>query len=288
MDHRVSFRQGPNGQWGNGPAFSQNAGFLPNNTTYGSGPKNNRNWNWKPQIQGQGHNQNPRGRKNKNKNKKKNAAKRDFSGSQQGYNPRYDPGVPKGPRQNQDQNHHQSQNFYPQSSPHQPRWNQQTPNQGRGYNGNNHRNEQHDGYMQNQSNYQENQRPDFYHGHPIHHQVPYQHPSPGPFYDLDDSLDSIISDAAPLFPQGPFIHFGKAEENDIEMPDAPPLDQYVYDYQSVLERIVGQALQSQQVNVDALMYQVFNEIGELKRQNRELNDTVINMFLKSWGIQPQG
>jgi hypothetical protein len=288
MDHRVSFLR-PSGQWGNGPAFSQNAGFLPNNTTYGSGPKNNRN-------------------KKKNNYKKKNARNGNFSGSKQGDNLHYDPSVPKGPRRYQNQNHRQSQNSYPQSTPHQPRWNQQTSNQGQGYKGNNYCNQKHGGHVQHPSKYQEQPLSFQVHGHPKHPQAPYQHQRPSPFTALNDSFDAIISEAAPPFSQGPFNHFGKAQDGDIEMPDAPPLDQYIYDYQSVsgfpssaiqtrgyanfdlkvLERILNQALQSQEINVNTLICQVSNEICELKRHNKELSDTVINIFLRSWGVPPQG
>lgn len=160
--------------------------------------------------------------------------------------------------------------------------------------------------MQPSSNYQENQGPVFFHGHPNYQQVPYQYQCPGSISDLDDSLDSIIFDATPPFSQGPFINVEKAQDLDIEMTDAPPLDQHIYDQQSVsgsplsafqtcrytnldakvVERIVSQALQSQQVNVDALMYQVFMEIGDLKQQNKQLSDTVINMIRRSWGVTP--
>lgn len=89
------------------------------------------------------------------------------------------------------------------------------------------------------------------------------------------------------------------------MPDAPPLEEAISNYAPILEGILNRALQAHQTNVrtkclleafletnkrqvDSLRWQVSNEIDELKRQNRELSDAVICMFLQSRGASPQG
>ena len=92
------------------------------------------------------------------------------------------------------------------------------------------------------------------------------------------------------------------QENDIEMPDAPPFEDETYNYAPALEEIW--ALQAHKNNVsanhslgvtfgtnagqvDSLMWQFSNEIDELKQQHKELGDVVMFMYLRSRGVSPQ-
>ncbi|OQE27357.1 hypothetical protein PENSTE_c004G03384 [Penicillium steckii] len=273
--------QKPQGQWGSGPAFSQNAGFLPNQSTYGSGPMNTRNGNGNKRFQnsnrGRAHQGRNRGNQSRNGNNNNN-----FSDAHDQNWP-----VDRSQRNFNNQVRDQSQRSHFQSPLDQPQWNQYNSNQGRKNNWNNgqHNHNPKKGYF----NHQENWQP-FNNNNRKHcgRQASNNHAHP-PFHSnrLESDLQIIASGN---FPQAPIAPFGMiqsiSEENDIEMPDAPPFEEEAYNYAPALEEIW--ALQAHQNDVDSLMWQFSNEIYELKQRHKELGDAVMFMYLRSRGVSPQG
>ncbi|KAK5791608.1 hypothetical protein VI817_006917 [Penicillium citrinum] len=255
------------------------------------GPKNIRNGTENPRFQNQNHGRGRRGRNRRTQ--QRNGGNGNFSGAPDFDRNGNDQNWPVDHRQ-QTFNHQvrdQSQNSHFQSPLGQPHWDQQNSNQGRRSNGGNrHRNynDPNNGSFNLQENWQphnkdnrgrNNRQASNYHAHPSFH-------SKGIESDLSEIIASASYSQAPLVPFGmlQFIH----KDEDIEMPDAPPLEEAISNYAPILEGILNRALQAHQTNVDSLRWQVSNEIDELKRQNRELSDAVICMFLQSRGASPQG
>lgn len=201
------------GQRGSGPAFNQNAGFLPSQTTYGSGPKNIRNGTENPRFQNQNHGRGRRGRNRRTQ--QRNGGNGNFSGAPDFDRNGNDQNWPVDHRQ-QTFNHQvrdQSQNSHFQSPLGQPHWDQQNSNQGRRSNGGNrHRNynDPNNGSFNLQENWQphnkdnrgrNNRQASNYHAHPSFH-------SKGIESDLSEIIASASYSQAPLVPFGmlQFIH----------------------------------------------------------------------------------